>query len=141
MVPVPSYSGELCAFPSHVSSSNCGTPAKQRMRWTPEKHERFVKSVNQLGGCESMLFFVCHICPAHKQISKFRIIFFHSRHKLKFHHHSTEATPKAVLKLMNFEDMTIYHVKSHLQVIIVIIILPKYIKTCLPQPFGQILTV
>lgn len=75
-MPVPSNSGELRAFPSHVSSSNCATPTKQRMRWTPEKHERFVKSVNQLGGCESMFLFVVFLL--HNIL--FHIIFFYSHH-------------------------------------------------------------
>lgn len=37
-------------------SGGGGSAAKQRLRWTPELHERFVDAVTQLGGPDSELF-------------------------------------------------------------------------------------
>lgn len=90
------------------SSSTTSAQAKQRMRWTPELHEAFVEAVNKLGGSESR-------CPC-----------FASEECLQIHESENNpiapplliagATPKGVLKIMKVESLTIYHVKSHLQV-------------------------
>ncbi|XP_062183734.1 myb family transcription factor RLI1-like [Phragmites australis] len=65
-----------------------GAPSKTRIRWTQDLHERFVDCVNQLGGAD--IFSCCRVTLA-------------------------EATPKGILKLMNSDGLTIYHIKSHLQ--------------------------
>lgn len=64
--------------PSPSVQPEVSVPSKTRIRWTQDLHEKFVESVNRLGGAE-------------------------------------KATPKGILKQMNSEGLTIYHVKSHLQ--------------------------
>lgn len=76
------------------------------MRWTPELHERFVDAVNLLGGSESVYCFKkCYISYDWTNYAYWHLLWI-----------VAEATPKGVLKLMKADNLTIYHVKSHLQV-------------------------
>lgn len=110
----PSNSGELCtvASPSPTASAPA---AKARMRWTPELHESFVEAVNQLGGSESRFKVYIWILNSLLLTCLFQISNF-GLTLLYIHIYTSEATPKGVLKLMKVDSLTIYHVKSHLQV-------------------------
>ncbi|XP_057843668.1 uncharacterized protein LOC131053083 isoform X1 [Cryptomeria japonica] len=95
------------AGPLVVPSSSTGSPAtsggsasaKQRLRWTPELHDRFVEAIAQLGGADSKLL-----------VDLLLVIWSYDPNKV-----CIWATPKGVLKVMGVQGLTIYHVKSHLQ--------------------------
>lgn len=80
------------------------TDAKPRLKWTPELHQRFVDSVNQLGGADSKYTMLIS--------SMYR-----SQMNSHIHVHHPEATPKTVMRLMGIPGLTLYHLKSHLQVL------------------------
>lgn len=85
-------------------SSGASISSKTRIRWTTELHDKFVECVHCLGGADSKCYDVFTypiILRMQHLISLIRI---------------SEATPKAILKLMNSDGLTIFHVKSHLQV-------------------------
>lgn len=105
---------------SHVSSSSssggggrgAALSSKTRIRWTQELHDRFVECVNRLGGAESMSWMMDPYFPSFlffKKTMNLDFVFFLVDH--------LEATPKAILRLMDWEGLTIFHVKSHLQVL------------------------
>jgi SHAQKYF class myb-like DNA-binding protein len=52
----PSYSAGSPGASSGGGGTGSGSAAKQRLRWTPELHERFVDAVTQLGGPDRECF-------------------------------------------------------------------------------------
>jgi SHAQKYF class myb-like DNA-binding protein len=81
-----------------------------RMRWTSSLHARFVHAVELLGGHER------ESSPHRPQFRwTFRVI---SCPVISIHGYGLNAgaTPKSVLELMDVKDLTLAHVKSHLQV-------------------------
>ena len=105
------------ANPSHstysVASGNSSSPAaaasnKSRIRWTHDLHKRFVESVNRLGGAASehtAMVIVCSVCSSQELTDSMLIWWLNA-----------EATPKGILRLMGSEGLTIFQIKSHLQV-------------------------
>ena len=113
---------------SRPASSGGGSGnAKQRLRWTPELHSRFVGAVNQLKGPDKVSPSGTGACvgglltprqPPRKRClgdagsptAGCRLV--PPRLALPC---PAQATPKGILKLMGVDGMTIYHIKSHLQ--------------------------
>ena len=109
---LPNSSGDNC-FGAPPVSSTSSSAAKPRMRWTPELHEAFVEAVNKLGGSESIFMCSLTFCLV---LNFFLKPLPHFSPFVFFVFYFAGATPKGVLKLMKVESLTIYHVKSHLQV-------------------------
>lgn len=81
-----------------------------RLRWTPELHRCFVHAIDRLGGHQSNFL-----------LSSSLFFFFFGLFKETYKKNDSfclcvEATPKLVLQLMDVKGLTISHVKSHLQV-------------------------
>ena len=98
------------------SASGLVLPTKPRLKWTPELHERFIEAVTQLGGADSKYR---HTCKKIKHDYKYhysaQVGMYHESQLNQFFH-VAEATPKTVMTLMGIPGLTLYHLKSHLQV-------------------------
>ena len=103
------------------------TDPKPRLRWTAELHERFVDAVTHLGGPDSTFssslsfllllhsfVLICmYVCSIVCGWWLFTLI-------VNINYNcdiiSTEATPKTIMRVMAVKGLTLYHLKSHLQV-------------------------
>ncbi len=125
------YAGNLISSASDVSgmnSSSSSADPKPRLRWTPQLHERFVDAVTQLGGADSKLTSFSN--PFSKFSSHSHLPLSLSHRHTHTHTHTlslslslmkknigcAEATPKSVMRVMGIKGLTLYHLKSHLQV-------------------------
>ncbi|TVU14867.1 hypothetical protein EJB05_38363 [Eragrostis curvula] len=74
-----------------------------RMRWTAELHRSFLQAVECLGGENRFVSFFSALSVFNRLIAVMVVLIF------------AEATPKLILRFMGAKDLTISHVKSHLQ--------------------------
>jgi hypothetical protein len=65
----PSYSAGSPGASSGGGGTGSGSAAKQRLRWTPELHERFVDAVTQLGGPDRECFLSLARCKMQNSLS------------------------------------------------------------------------
>ncbi len=119
------YAGNLISSASDASGMNSSSSAadpKPRLRWTPQLHERFVDAVTQLGGADSKLTSFSNPFSKFSSHSHLPLSLPHalslslSQKKKKKNIGCAEATPKSVMRVMGIKGLTLYHLKSHLQV-------------------------
>lgn len=91
--------------------------AKPRLRWSYELHHRFIDAVNQLGGPNSSVSVPFLILKPY-QVWVVRSYFFvsFSFFVLFCYVVFLEATPKGLMRILEIPELTLYHLKSHLQV-------------------------
>lgn len=104
--------------------------AKPRLKWTPDLHQRFVDAVSQLGGPDSKYFFTSSDPP--------KMLLLHPRILVANLNiccfiDNVEATPKSLMRVMNIHGLTLYHLKSHLQVLMLLRLF-KNVVTLLSDP-------
>ena len=93
------------------------TDPKPRLRWTAELHDRFVDAIAQLGGPDSTYSIEDMMLPFVYFVGNFigiliALICFLALFSCIY----VEATPKTIMRVMGVKGLTLYHLKSHLQV-------------------------
>lgn len=93
--------------------ASAAAAARARLRWTGQLHERFVLAVAELGGADSKPHpraFLLLLPPLTSLIMGM------ADRSALFLGAIAGATPKSVLRAMAVPGLTLYHLKSHLQV-------------------------